>query len=277
MAMIEDFIAGRMPPELYQTYLTPLFEIWSDALIEACPPRGRALDVACGTGIVARKIAAQPAVDSVVGIDIALPMVEAAIAATDPETPIKYLVASADRIDFPDGHFQSVYCQQGLQFFPDKIAALNEAERLLAPGAKAAFAVWTSGSNGNPVFGAFEKIVAEELGTDLVPFGPFSFGSKDQLERVVQGSRLRLITLEREERMSRLPDPRTLVLFDLLFLGRPRADGTMHPLFDPSDSAKDEQIERIISKLSSATEQYLQPDGYLLAPSSAHIVVLAKN
>jgi len=277
MALIEDFIAGRAPPDLYQAYLTPLFETWSDALIQACPPRGRALDVACGTGIVTRKIAAQPGVDSVVGIDIAAPMVEAAIAATSPESPIKYQVASADQIDFPDGHFQSVFCQQGLQFFPDKIAALKEAERLLAPGANAAFAVWTSGSNGNPVFGAFEKIVAEELGADLVPFGPFSFGSKDQIEEVVDNSGLRLIAAKKEERMARLPDPRTLVLFDLLFLGRPGADGTMHPLFDPSDSAKDEQIERIISQLSSATERYLQPDGDLFAPSSAHIIVLAKN
>lgn len=274
MALIEEFVGGRTPPELYQAYLTPLFETWSDALIEACPPRGRVLDVACGTGIVTRRIAAQADVDAVVGIDIAPPMVEAAKAATEVEAPIEYLIASADQIDLPDDHFQSVYCQQGLQFFPDKTAALNETERLLATNGKAAFAVWTSANDGNPVFGAFEKIVADELGADLVPFGPFSFGSKGQIEEVVESSELRLIALDREDRMARLPDPRTLVLFDLLFLGRPAADGSMHPLFSPTDGSKDEQIARIISSLSSATEQYRQPDGQLVAPSSAHIVVL---
>ena len=277
MAIIKDFVAGRMPPELYQAYLTPLFETWSHALIEALPPRGRALDVACGTGIVTRKIAAQAGVERVVGVDIAPLMVEAARAATDAIAPIDYLEASADRIDFQDGYFQSIFCQQGLQFFPDKSAALNEAGRLLEPGGKAAFAVWTSGDDGNPVFGAFEQIVAKELGSDLVPFGPFSFGARNQIREVIDDSELTLIALKKVERMARLPDPRTLVLFDLLFLGRPAPDGTMHPLFDPADSSKDQQIEEIISELTAATEQYVQSDGSLLAPSSAHIAVLAKS
>ena len=85
-----------MPPELYQAYLTPLFETWSDALVEASPPRGRALDIACGTGIVTRKIATSSAIDHVVGIDIAPPMVEAAAAATPANSPVEYRAASAD-------------------------------------------------------------------------------------------------------------------------------------------------------------------------------------
>lgn len=277
MALIENFVAGRLPPALYQAYLTPLFETWSDVLVETLQPKGRALDLACGTGIVTRKIASQPDVASVTGIDIAPPMIEAALAATPSDAKIEYLVASADDIDLSDEQFHSIYCQQGLQFFPDKVAALEETARLLAPGGEAAFAVWTFGKNGNPVFAAFEDVVANELGTDLVPFGPFSFGDRDQLEDLVTGSALELIELQQVQRLARLPDPRTLVLFDLLFLGRPGADGSMHPLFDPSDSSKDEQIEQIIASLESATRQFAQEDGWLLAPSSAHIVVMGKN
>ncbi len=277
MALIEEFIAGRTPPELYQAYLTPLFETWSEVLVEALPPRGRVLDVACGTGIVTRKIAAQSGVTSVVGVDIAPPMVEAADALTNSTVPIKYSVSSADDTGLPDGHFQMAFCQQGLQFFPDKVAALDEIGRLLETGGKAAIAVWTSGDNGNPVFGAFEQIVAEELGADLVPFGPFSFGDRSKVEEVVTNSKLTPVSLEQEQRLAYLPDPRTLVLFDLLFLGRPGPDGSMHPLFDPSDSSKDEQIERIITKLIAATGQFAQSDGGLLAPSSAHVIVLEKD
>ena len=277
MALIEDFVAGRLPPVLYQAYLTPLFETWSDVLVETLQPRSRALDLACGTGIVTRKIAAQPIVESVTGIDIAPPMVAAAKGATPSDTQIEYLVASADDIDLPDEQFHSIYCQQGLQFFPNKAAALEETARLLIPGGKAAFAVWTFATNGNPVFAAFEDIVANELGTDLVPFGPFSFGDRGQLEGLVRGSTLELIELQQVQRMARLPDPRTLVLFDLLFLGRPGADGSMHPLFDPSDNSKDGQIEQIIAKLASSTQQFAQDDGSLLAPSSAHILVMGKN
>lgn len=277
MALIEEFVAGRTPPALYQAYLTPLFETWSDILIGVSPPRGRVLDVACGTGIVTRKIAAQSGVTSVTGVDIAQPMIDAAIAATDPGAPIQFLTASADQIDRPTGEFQSACCQQGLQFFPDKAAAINETSRLLESEAKATFAVWTSGGDGNPVFGAFEEIVASALGDDLVPFGPFSFGDRDRLEELAMNSSLELQMLERFEREAELPDPRTLVLFDLLFLGRPGPDGSMHPLFDPSDHSKDDQIEEIISKLTKATGQYQQPDGSLLAPSSAHIMVLKKR
>jgi len=276
MALIGDFIAGRTPPELYQTYLTPLFSTWGDALIEKLRPRGRALDIACGTGILTRKIAAQSGVESVTGIDIAPPMIEAAQAITNADAPVEYLVASADQIDCPDAHFQSISCQQGLQFFPDKASALAETERLLAPGGKAGFAVWTSAEDGNPVFGAFEEIVGEELGKDLLPFGPFSLGAQEEIEAIVGKSNLRLIELEKEQRMASLPDARTLVLFDLLFLGRPAADGTMHPLFDPADSSKDDQIKEIISRLTAATEHYAQPDGTLRAPSAAHVFVLEK-
>ncbi|MEM7781246.1 MAG: class I SAM-dependent methyltransferase [Pseudomonadota bacterium] len=142
---MSEFVAGRMPPAFYQAYLTPLFETWSDALVQVSPPRGKVLDVACWTGIVTRKIAAQPGVTSVTGIDIAQPMIEAAIAATDPDAPIEFSAFSADQIGFPDGQFQSSYCQQGLQFFPDKVAAINETGRLLESGGIATFAVWTFG------------------------------------------------------------------------------------------------------------------------------------
>lgn len=96
--------------------------------------------------------------------------------------------------------------------------------------------------DGNPVFSAFEEIAARELGADLVPFGPFSFGDREQLEEVARDSDLEIVSLERFEREAHLPDPRTLVLFDLLFLGRPGPDGSMHPLFDPADGSKDDQI-----------------------------------
>lgn len=111
MALIEQFIEGRSLPQIYRAYLSRLFETWSDALIEAQPPRGRALDMACGTGIVTRKIAAHPAAASVVGIDIGPPMVEAARDASQNDARIEFAVASADAIDQKSGSFQSGYCQ----------------------------------------------------------------------------------------------------------------------------------------------------------------------
>lgn len=276
MTLIAEFIAGRTPPELYQAYLSPLFESWADHLIEVLPPSGTAADLACGTGIVTRKIAKHGGANKVVGVDIAPPMIEAARSLSGADDRIQFIEGSAETLPFDAGACQSLYCQQGLQFFPDKLAALKEVARVMESGSCAAFSVWTSSGDGNPVFHAFEQIIAAELGSDLVPFGPFSFGRKEQIEELVAASGLEPLSFDKVEREARLPAARTLVLFDLLFLGRPAPDGTMHPLFDPDDASKDEQIAEIISALEEATRSFAGPTGELYAPSTAHVILLGK-
>lgn len=273
MTLINDFLADRTLPDLYQTYLSPLFETWSNVLLSSLPPDGRVLDIACGTGIVSRRMSGQPGVQSVTGIDVAPPMLEKAKQLSQTHENIAFQLASADSLPFADDHFQTAYCQQGLQFFPDRVGALKEARRVLIPGGRIALAVWTSAPDGNPVFGAFEEIVARELGKDLVPFGPFSLGDRANLETAAAEADLKIMSLEKREQMSMLPDPRSLVLFDMLFLGRPGPDGAMQPLFDPDDPANDPKIEAIISQLTAATSQYASDDGALFAPGSAHILV----
>jgi ubiquinone/menaquinone biosynthesis C-methylase UbiE len=64
------------------------------------------------------------------------------VAATNaqPGAPIQWQEASADKLPFPDGSFDIVYCQLGLQFFADRAAALREMLRVL-------------GAKGSPVDG----------------------------------------------------------------------------------------------------------------------------
>ena len=273
MPIILDFIAGRRPPDLYQDYLSTLFEPWSDVLVDAAPPSEDVVDIACGSGIVSRKLARQSAVRSVEAIDVAPPMIEKAKSLTPTDAAITFQLASAEELPFADNQFQAAYCQQGLQFFPNKAGALREAARVVAPGGKLAFAVWTSAGEGNPVFGAFEDIIAQDLGEDLVPFGPFSFGDLDKVRAVADEAGLKDAKIERVECVTKLPDPRTLVLFDLLFLGRPGPDGTLQPLFDPSDASNDDLIEDLVEKFEPAVRSYQQADGSLLAPSAAHVLI----
>lgn len=273
MSLILDFVAGRLPPDLYDTYLSPLFETWSDVLVETTIPEGRVLDVACGTGIVSRKLAQRSGVDQVDAIDIAGPMVEKARSLTGAQLPVTFHVASADELPFNDNHFSSAYCQQGLQFFPDKVGALKEIARVVEPGGELTFAVWTSASDGNPAFSAFEDIVARAFGDEFVPFGPFSFGNRNELEHIVLAAGLRNVRVKRVEKNAPLCDPRTLVLFDLMFLGRPAEDGTLQPLFDPGDASKDHVIEKLISDYEVLVRKFRQSDGTLLAPSAAHVLV----
>jgi ubiquinone/menaquinone biosynthesis C-methylase UbiE len=69
-----------------------------------------------------------------------------AVAASRPVdgAPTGWVQASPGRLPFPDGSFQAICCQAGLQFFPDRPAALAEMTRVLAAGGRLAALVWRS-------------------------------------------------------------------------------------------------------------------------------------
>lgn len=103
-------------------------------LIETDSPR--VLDVACGTGRVARALLRQLAFDgTVVNLDLAEKMLAVGRAAA-PHWPgrLWWLRAPADALPFPDGAFDCVTCLEALEFFRDARAALHECLRVLKPG-----------------------------------------------------------------------------------------------------------------------------------------------
>lgn len=271
MSVISDFIAARTPPEIYQAYLRPLFGHWANVLLAQAPPSGAVLDLASGTGIVTRAIAAMPDVDHVTGLDLAPPMVEVAQRLTT-SANASFKIGSAQDMPFESDVFDCAYCQQGFQFFPDKVAALGEVRRVLKPGAPLTFAVWTFATDDNPVFEAFEGIVAETFGEDLVPFGPFSYGDGDALHAVAIEAGCQSVTVERQTELVTLPGARELVLFDLIFLGRPGPDGELQPLIDPEDASQDGKVLGLIERLEAATQDFAQPDGTLRAHIASNIL-----
>ncbi|QLC21190.1 class I SAM-dependent methyltransferase [Parasphingopyxis sp. CP4] len=277
MTLISDFVAGRTPPQLYETYLSPgLFEPWGDVLLAGLPPSGDCLDIGCGTGVVSRKLAADGNVSRIAAIDVADPMIAHAkqvTAAKGLDTRISFDVASALDLPFASDAFDRAYCQQAIQFFPDRIKAMCEVKRVLKPGGQFAAAVWTAAADGNPVFGAFEEIVGRTFGSDLLPFGPFAFGDETALRSVIEEGGLKIHSLERREMECTLPDVESFVLFDLLFLGRPDTDGVLQPVVAPDDPDGDGPVAQLILEMKSALADYVQPDGTLRAPTTAHMVI----
>jgi SAM-dependent methyltransferase len=97
--------------------------------------------------------------------------------------PIEYHEAPADALPVPDAAFDAAVCQQGLQFFPDRPAALAELRRALRPGGRLAVAVW-SAIEESPLFAALEASVREVGGDDLgdrYRAGPWGMPRADQL------------------------------------------------------------------------------------------------
>jgi SAM-dependent methyltransferase len=146
--------------EEYERHLVPVvFEPWAEVLLDTVgiAPGSSVLDIASGTGVVARAAARRCGGDGhVVASDVSGPMLarSAAVAALPGAAPIEYREASADALPFADGAFDVVLCQQGLQFFPAPGAAVVEMRRVLRPGGVAGIAVWATGHSLEP-FGVY--------------------------------------------------------------------------------------------------------------------------
>jgi SAM-dependent methyltransferase len=132
--------------EKYEATLVPvIFQPWAHELIRrAMPVDGEhILDLACGTGAVSLEIAgAGVSPGSLTGVDISPDML--AVARSKAEAvglTSEWLVADAAHLPFPDASFDLAFCQQALQFFPDRPAALGELRRILKPGGRVAFCV----------------------------------------------------------------------------------------------------------------------------------------
>jgi ubiquinone/menaquinone biosynthesis C-methylase UbiE len=153
--------------ELYERYLVPaVTSLWATDLVERAAPRAgeRVLDLACGTGIVARLAAERMGVGRVVGVDINAGMLAVARSLpTNARLEIEWQEGSALALPFPDDSFDLVFCQLGLQFFPDRQTALREMWRVLRRGSRVALSVFTSIEN-TPAASALADALDRRLG-----------------------------------------------------------------------------------------------------------------
>jgi ubiquinone/menaquinone biosynthesis C-methylase UbiE len=145
----QSFTQASVPDNYERFMLRQLFEPWARDLVEraALRPGAAVLDVASGLGPVARLAARAAGPDGrVVASDISAAMLaRAAGRLADPESaPIEYLECSALDIKAADGRFDAVLCQQGLQFFPDRAAAVREMHRVTRPGGAVLIACWAA-------------------------------------------------------------------------------------------------------------------------------------
>jgi ubiquinone/menaquinone biosynthesis C-methylase UbiE len=133
-----DEAYGANAPENYERFFVPAIgRPLAEDLVRFAKirPGEKVLDVACGTGIVARLASEKVGPNgSVAGLDVNPGML--AIARSISDTSIEWYEASAEAMPLPDNAFDVVLCQMGLQFMEDKIVALQEMHRVLAPGGR---------------------------------------------------------------------------------------------------------------------------------------------
>jgi len=191
--------------ERYQRYFVPaVFAPWASDLVRRADlqPNDRVLDVACGTGVVAR-LAAQRvgAGGTVVGLDLSRDMLAVARALPPISgAAIEWQEGNALSLPFSSHTFQKVLCQQGLQFFSDRAKAVSDMHRVLVPGGRLAVSVWR-GLSENPYPAALVGAIEGHLGVDAAAGArqPFSFGGRDELRSLLATAGFQGVTVDDAE------------------------------------------------------------------------------
>ncbi len=156
----------------YDEVLVPvIFQPWAREMLDRVKPADgqHVLDLACGTGAVTREVARSCRPGSLTGADMTAEMLDVARKRAE-QTGIvaRWVEADALNLPFADNAFDLAYCQQALQFFPDRVATLRELRRVLKDGSRVAFCVTTDLSE-NPLLraqsAALEKFAGKDAGS----------------------------------------------------------------------------------------------------------------
>lgn len=246
------------PGEIYEQHMVPaIFARWAPALVDVAEVRTgqRVLDVACGTGVVTRLLAERVgSTGRVVGLDFNAGML-VAVRAAAPSLAIEWLEANAMNMPLPDAAFDAVVCQQGLQFVPDKLAALREMRRVLVPSGRLAMSIWRSVEHA-PGFRVLEEALARRIGSEKAALPPFTLSDGQVIQNMVAGAGFGNVRVRADVKMSRFQSAEHFVRS--IVGGAPSMLGALAAL-GPA------VLDAIVAEVVEATRTYLDTEGWATA------------
>ena len=254
--------------QVYEDLLVPaLFAQWTHRLADTADIREgqHILDVACGTGILARFIAERVGADgSVSGVDVNPGM----LAVANRIAPgIDWRDGDAEALPYEDDSFDAVLCQFGLMLFSVPESALQEMKRVLRPGGHLAVAVF--GALGDSTAYAamadvYERRVDKSVGDALRM--PFSMGDPEVLASVFASAGISPVKMTRKSGMACFSSVRNMVLSDVKgwfpFAG-------IH--------LDEDSIDAVAEEAQMALKAFQTADGAVEFPVPAYILTATKQ
>ena len=270
MSQAQGMPPSENPAETYERYFVPaMFAPWAQVLLERAAPQPgeRVLDVACGTGVVARHVAPQVGpTGAVVALDLNPAMLAVARSVPPAEgAGIVWQEGSALALPFPEADFDLVLCQQGLQFFPDRAAALREMRRVLRPDGRVGLSV-NQALQANPVYEALYRAIARHLGTTAPAIAsPFALGDADELHALFTAAGFQRVEVAPVTLTVRFPEPARFVQLTVL------SSAAVLPVFAQMDpAARTALVKAVARELEPTLRSHIDGDTVAF-PMAAHI------
>lgn len=226
-------------------------------------PGHRVLDVACGTGVVARLAATGVGpTGQVTGLDINAAML--AVARSLPPgagARISWVEGNAQDMGLPNASFEVVLCQQGLQFFPDKSSAVREMRRVLIPNGRVVLSVWKSAGPYNVAVGeALERYAGVDAATKFR--AAREAPDAEALNRLFLQAGFRGVEIRPSAMTIRLPALETFVLGHL----------SGHPVAGAVSALSADKRAALAKQVSATLKRYADGDG-VAVPDEVNIVM----
>ena len=251
LSTVADSDAARPPAEVYEAEFVPaLFRPFAGTVLDAAVVRRgqRVLDVACGTGVLARAAAQRVGTDgAVTGLDASADMLAVA-RRLDPS--IGWIHGRAEALPLADGSVDAAVSQFGLMFFDDRVAALREMQRVLRPGGRLAVAVCDAVER-SPGYGALAALLQTLFGDRVAGAfrAPFAIGDATLLTTLAGQA-----GLPHAEVLSRSATVR-FASIDALVSTERACIWTLGGLLD------DAQFERLLHEARRVLAPFVQRDG----------------
>ena len=252
--------------EVYEQFFVPaLFAEWAPRVADAARVGdGQAvLDVACGTGVLAREVARRVGqAGSVVGLDLN----EGMLAVARRQAPeINWRQGRAEDLSFDTGTFDAVVSQFGLMFFEDRQVAIREMVRVLRPGGRLAVAVWDKTEN-SPGYAALTGLLQRMFGDAAAEAlsAPFVLGDKEVLRAVFAGADLPDAEITTHTGTARFPSLASWMYTEI-------KGWTL------ADMVDDEQYQLLLREAERVLRPFVVADGSVAFAMPAHIVTAGKK
>jgi ubiquinone/menaquinone biosynthesis C-methylase UbiE len=251
--------------EVYETFFLPaLFQQWAGRVADAADihPGQRVLDVACGTGVLARAVADRVgSAGSVAGVDVN----DGMLAVARRKAPaIAWKQASAEALPFDNDSFDAVVSQFGLMFFADRCAALKEMLRVVRPGGRLAVAVWDSLEH-TPGYAAMTDLLQLLFGDQVADAlrAPYVLGDRQLLRSLFAETGVPDAQITTQAGIARFPSIQSWVYTDI-------KGWTL------ADALDDAQFERLLTEAEQPLRPFVAADGTVAFSAPAHIVTATR-